>query len=653
MVYSGNSAKKITYQNIPLEDDKYDGLADGLEEHVVLDIDQSEGADTELRWAFMKVNSLEHECNNNQYVPTFVDNFDEHPLSQPAETSVWVNGYLNNQYPFNLTNNEEGKSLALPEFVRQGNSSLQLVIATNNTGRDTVTFPETGLMQFNNGSGAISTNRRRDVKSRIAGGCVSYGRYTIEARALESNDDKRVVSAVWFYGSAGEVDLYEQCLTSDDNCKRHRQHIHQWSLDDDNVNMHYDSIFDRVGSRNASGDGDHVFYNDDSPGKEYTGRWVDYEMEWTPYAIKIRYDGEEVFAMNRYWKFGNSPEQRRPLTCDEIESGVPLGDVWELLSWNQFRRGFMDLVLSTGIHANERDDGTFIDRDFGDEEIIFDVNRVIFEHQIENPYIQGPQVMCREDNWGNETNTFSIQTGEVLDDPLRWFFVEDGIVPRTGYNQNPFKIFSIPENYNEFTIGVQTDNLLSCVDYTTLRRVRVGEPVIPEFMVENRGCTGVSITADYPNDLATFDWSIIPTNPDLSLYIQESGNQLQVFANDSSYKKGFGFRYFVTMTNECGTNTQEGFHWVRGCTSSYRLKISENPFRKKVRFVVLKDDAAYTRPSADIVVRLVNRNGNLIEQQMSNGAGEINTSLLATDNYYLIVNLPEGGQTLSEQVFKN
>jgi hypothetical protein len=621
---------------VPVEEDKYDGLVDGKELHITQLSDPNNQDDWKMKWSFMKIEQLDRSCDDREYYTTFLDNFNGDELN----ADNWITGYRD-AYPYNFTLNEDNAtSLSLPEFVTVEGGLLRLRMGVNNTGVNTVAFPRENEPDFEvtfaNGTGAITTNTQRDfVSAELKGGCFSTGRYTVRAKAMPVNKDETTVSAVWFYGWPGEVDLYEQCLS--DDCNVHKATFHQWSVDDGNLAQHYDLL---LRSSNAGGNGEHMYYQERiKDNGKYGGKFVEYQLEWTPYEMNIRYDNKTIFSFYKYYSLGADGCGRVPLSCDQILSGVPLDDVWEISTWNRWREHFMDLIISTGIP----DPNT----PFGEDQF-FEVDWVRFEHKTDNAAIQGPALLCAEDIRDAE---YSMVSDDVIEGPLGWSFLEEGVVPASGLGQNPLKIWAIDEKLSEINIQVTTGNKLSCMDYNTFRTIQVGPPAVGEFRVESRGCGGVVIHGDYPFDIGDYSWGIIPTDTNIPLTISTGGDWVSVFENSPKLNGGFGFRYLLTLTNDCGQNQQEGFHWVPSC-KEYSIRPLVNPFSKDIRYIVYEDDVTADF-GVDLSISLSDSNGNIVATHSSHGSGVINTANIQSGTYYLTTVIPGTGEVISTTVLKN
>ncbi|SEQ48004.1 T9SS type A sorting domain-containing protein [Neolewinella agarilytica] len=628
---------------VPIEEDKYDGLVDGKEIHYTRLSDPSPSDDWQMKWSFLKIEQLDMECDERPYVTTFFDGF----AGTELDTNNWITGYRDIP-PFNLTLNEEdAKSLALPEFVSVEDDLLRLRIGTNNTGNNTVTFiqPDSSEVErsFRNGTGTITTNTNRKWETQnLRGGCLSKGRYTIRAKAPQVHLDESFVSAVWFFGWAGEVDLYEQCLNNNsslgNSCDVMKASFHQWAVDDGNVGQHYD-LQNR--SPNAGESGEHMFYQKKIEDKgKYSGKFIEYQLEWTPYEMIIRYDNEEVFTFHRYWTFDEEGCKRFPLTCDRIPSGVPLDNVWEIVTWNRWRSFFMDLVISTGLN---RADEVF------EEDEFFEVDWVRFEHKTDNALINGPELLCPGENLGDFN--YSMTFDDVIQGPIQWSFSEEGVVPRSSLNQNPLRLWSIDDDLNSFDIQATTQNGLSCMDYRVAGTVRVGNPTVENFTTENRGCSGLVLYGDYPADIGTYDWQVFPTDKNVPLDITQGDNWLAVHPDDLSSTASYGFRYILTLTNRCGRTQQEGFHWVQGC-KEFTIKSITNPVTDLLRYVIYEDGKEYARDN-EVDVFLYDFNGNVLSTQKSTGRGEIAVTPLQPKTYYLSAKIPGTEQAVSTTIIKN
>ncbi|WP_273446025.1 hypothetical protein [Neolewinella agarilytica] len=628
--------------NIPVEEDKYDGLADGKELHLMIVDDPSPSDDWRMKWSFLKIEQLDMECDDRPYFTTFFEDFEGTEL----DTNNWITGYRDT-IPFNLTLNEEDvTSLALPEFVSVEDDLLRLRIGTNNTGNNTVTFPREGgpgvERSFRNGAGVITTNTDRDWRSDIKGGCLSFGRYTVRAKAPLVHKDNRFVSAIWFYGWAGEVDLYEQCLNQnssiDNSCNVMKASFHQWAVDDGNLGQHY---FRQDTTPNAGDSGEHMFYQKkiDDKGK-YSGKFSEYQLEWTPYQMTIRYNDDDAFTMYRYWSYDESTCAISPLLCHEIPSGEPLDNVWEIVTWNRWRKLFMDLVISSSVtDASE----IFFEDEF------FEVDWVRFEHKTDNALINGPELLCPGENLGDFN--YSMTFDDVIQGPIQWSFSEEGVVPRSSLNQNPLRLWSIDDDLNSFDIQATTQNRLSCMDYRVAGTVRVGNPTVENFTTENRGCSGLVLYGDYPADIGTYDWQVFPTDKNVPLDITQGDNWLAVHPDDLSSTASYGFRYILTLTNRCGRTQQEGFHWVQGC-KEFTIKSITNPVTDLLRYVIYEDGKEYARDN-EVDVFLYDFNGNVLSTQKSTGRGEIAVTPLQPKTYYLSAKIPGTEQAVSTTIIKN
>ncbi|MEM7297933.1 MAG: family 16 glycosylhydrolase, partial [Bacteroidota bacterium] len=391
------------FSNIPLDEDKYDGNRDGLEEHF------QDGASPSLRYHYLKMEQIDEPCSDAGYQTLYLEEFEGDEL----DLNRWTTSPHGDPYAWGPI---QAPTWFHPDFVRVANDELTIKIEGMLINDNNINYPASYQWTDREGNEYYDTRYSltgwvmTDTPNSNPGGCLQYGRYSIRAK-LPNPAVGEAWSAFWFFGNAGEIDQFEYCLS---DCDEMRFSYHAWySLDCDSSNVkHYRDYLWNIPDCDANEN--HIRYTSTGgmPPDPFNAFNV-YTLEWTPYKLVWYINDQEVYSFYRYYRITpNCSSQlsfatKEPLECSDIEKGVPLDDVYETKTWNRLREQYIDLILN-GTHR-------------GDNKPLIDAEYVIdwvkFEHRVGDVKIEGPEQICND---LISTFTYELDWGQIPPASIQW-----------------------------------------------------------------------------------------------------------------------------------------------------------------------------------------------------------------------------------------
>lgn len=430
------------------------------------------------------------------------------------------------------------------------------------------------------------------------GGCWKYGKYCIRTKVADPCDDIR--SAFWFFGWAGEPDVFEFLDNSNKGKKRPKSNFHMmdalyrcsdpngfngrvyhdgWAIDyccepkeDPNSTCN-----DCPLSAGVDKEEDCVLLSDiersetHENGTDYSAGFHEFCFEWTPFKMVWSIDGEEVRKIYRFYtNFVESlitGVHGNPIECLEV------GDEFDNIVENMWfpRAGQnLDMLLSL-IPDNGGINGD------GPYKMLVDYVKV---EQMNVPkaelIIDGTvETLCLGDEM-----TIKLETEDQIDG-LEWDIPDNFAVVTVNPADNSIVITPIANpdlsSGKAEVITASYANPTSCHDITRTIEVWIGAPEHPEILIDMLGCTGL-VHFYLPGQInGQIDWTV--SGPAGVLLHQSTTPQNGILVELGDLKPQLLY-YEVTIENECGEVTISGHYLTEDCSGHdvFRsIKITPNP----------------------------------------------------------------------------
>ncbi|MEZ4984026.1 MAG: family 16 glycosylhydrolase [Saprospiraceae bacterium] len=452
----------LHFENIPFNEDAYDGNVDGKETHYILPNISYNGIEDRLQSNFLKIDKIEEICNDLDYSVLYQEEFNGIEIN----LNKWTTSPHGDPYAWGPT---QAPVWFHPDFVQVDQGLLKIKIEGMFINDNNLNYPTVYSWSENN---EVYTQSRyslagwvmTDTPSSPESGCLRYGRYSIKAK-LPDPSVGEAWSAFWFYGYAGEIDHFEYCLN---DCDKMKFSYHAWSAlncEDTNYRHYRDYLWNVPDCDPYS---NHVLYNKegDFPYDPFNSFNI-YTLEWTPYKIVWYINGEEVYQFYRYYRINCNSILPSPLECSDIDKGVPLDDVYEVKTWNRLKEQRMDLILN-GTHG-----GTI--RPYINEEFIIDW--VKFEHRVGDIGMIGESTIC--DNLNNSF-TYELNWGNLTPTTVDWVVSDNLNI--VSYDNNSITI--TPTTFGKATITAKVPYEYNCLGAEISKEITISKkPELAPFFI--------------------------------------------------------------------------------------------------------------------------------------------------------------------------
>ena len=611
--------------SIPLAKDTFDGIQDGIEVHRFFG-DIRDGK-------MMKVNQINGpECDLSPYQTVFMDDFTGTSLNETA----WIIGY-NHPAPYDVLGNDENHAIVLPGLTKVENGLLNLEYQFFSPPHvHTYQLPNgtTATVERKVGAGGISSNNTLSLDDES--GCLRYGRYSISAKLPTIYCQ----AAFWFYGWAGEIDIFETCMNrraNERNCSVLDLSLHQWGYTHCDLEKNQYRLLHEQTDGHSCG----KFERNtevDIPQNWFTSTFVTYGMEWTPYKIVWLIDDEPVFTFYRYYEW-NSCGYATGLECWQIPKGQPLANVWEHLGWNRFAHHGMNLILSPNAVEDKVDNQS----DLGDSPV-FSIDWIKIEQKLGGIQLSTPNFgICDGDVAEFEVE---LPAGYVESDIVSWNHSSNLILESTQGNTLQLQANGNGSGFVEAEVDIPG----SCFNMTLREEVTIGPPSGITVSSTYQRCHGFNLKADIPPNVGTVTWKVTPAvGPEYYVY---NTNTILIDQPDPSIPGQLPYvRWVLTVTNSCGESVKQGTLWFEEC-NMFAFTAHPNPTTGAITFALKKNDLPYITENV-VTVTLLDGNLTALSDYEYNAAveGTIHLGALPVGDYYLST-LVEGQQIISAKIIK-
>ena len=571
-------------------------------------------------------------CNENEYQTVVFDDFN----GPEIDTAIWYTA------PQNISCNTivhatqncgtpHNSSFNRPEnvVVRDGHLYLQ----TRKLDRpfefscfeciDSVAnfYPAKNDIELNYSTGQIAT--RNLVSLDNPEGCYRFGRFSARLRLPPAH--QRSTAAFWFWGWAGEIDVFEMCMLDCDS--ELQTNIHAWGVKDpENTEAH-------------------LTMDQDIPLPDFTDFHV-YEMEWTPYKIVMRIDGKVMRQFYRFYKkesFTTSGPDTTiahtamiPVECDDLNPNVE-NEVYEHVAWNRFARFRLDMILGTSYRREPRTATSAMVVDW--VKVEQRVPEYKLTHAPEPIDLTAPRqyrLQSMADNaayWEASENLEIIHSDSIgvtvrLNDP---FYPEPSWIRLNAL-----------------------DTLSSCHFREKSWPIEVIPPFErPQFQLEEFTCSATSLTMNFQDTELPVSCRVEQEGIDLPVPVvtQKSGGyEIEVRHPNIDPTAPQQIQVTTTITDSGGETYEFPYTFLVNC-SDRPLMIFPNPTTDRARILLADDLKARIRQSEPTApeIRLRNFSGRLIDTQTITDFGEfpISLDLRAQPPGLYLIELLDGGRRLA------
>ncbi|MGB3545865.1 MAG: family 16 glycosylhydrolase, partial [Saprospiraceae bacterium] len=588
------------FENVPLNEDIFDGLVDGKEEHIYV-------AGDFMRTGMVKLSRFDGECHADlPYQEVLKDDFNGTSLN----TEFWKVGH-DSEPPNDVAFVQEFPHWFDPSMVRVKNGSLHLLVGKT---------PEDQLVrEVRLENGSIVTQSReymvgmvnsRNLNPFLSGtnvesGCFLEGRFTIRAKLPKL----KAAAAFWFYGWAGEVDQFELCGENSE-CEIFTTY-HQWNLHPCDEGYTVYETLNGLNEEACEGEGmphlvlSKVVAMPDSPYDNFH----EYSLEWENDKITWYFDDEIVYEVYRYYQVEKTHligsmyrYDREPIRCAQIPQGQSLSNIYEALWWDRLRGFNLNAILNSAINgeienSKELDGIKSFEIDWFKVEQRYDE---IFE-------LKGTSNICL-----GVTETFNLTGNEMEGLALNWIVSENLEIVAT--NTTSISVKSLEQGPG--FVRLEILNPKSCLPTMLKKIIYVGPP--PPFypLISHDPCSDYRIRlVNTSPEVGEISWQI--NMPFLYQY-EFSEDKMEVrlpYGNLFLPEIDFNYdpvSFTVTQTNECGSVSRQGqLLFEQNCFKGYKLAAWPNPTSGQIQFGILKDEEAYT-PDESLLVEVLDINMTVV-----------------------------------------